>query len=171
MYSRETLSSWTAFFPSLCPSLPHGRHQTFAVGARLSLSVSMTTPSAEGKMRGHMPGFKEIDMLPLSFTLCWSVAAWHEGHPQAHWAKGVARCAPSLLPAASTLRRLLRALSFFYSEFYNTLKSYSYSGRGYLVLILIVLNQRNNSALGKNRHLQKTFVRVHSTGTAALRTL
>lgn len=65
-----TLSPPTVFFPSQCLSLPHRRDQTFAVGVGLSLAVSMTTPSAEGRMQGQMPGFKEINMLPPSLTLC-----------------------------------------------------------------------------------------------------
>lgn len=88
----------SAFFPSWCLSLPHGRDQTSAVGARLSLAVSMTTPPAEGRMWGQTPGFKEINMLPPSFTLCWSVAAWRQGHPQAHREKTATRYAPSLFP-------------------------------------------------------------------------
>lgn len=68
-------------FCLLCISpCPHGWDQTSAVGARLSLAVSMTTPSAEERMWGQESGFKEINMLPLSFNLCWSAAAWHEGH-------------------------------------------------------------------------------------------
>lgn len=64
-----TVLPWTVLFPSPCLSLPHGRDQTFAVGARLSLAVSMTTPLAEGRMQGWLPECKEINMLPPSFTL------------------------------------------------------------------------------------------------------
>lgn len=98
VFEDDPVTLDSIFFPSLGLSWPHGRDQTFAVGARLSLAVSMTTPTAEGRMRGQTPELKEINMLPPSFTLSWSVAAWHEGHPQTHKAKTATRCVPSLFP-------------------------------------------------------------------------